>query len=481
LTTATDVQKVADLIKKNNIQIVDLKFTDLPGLWQHFSIPPKDMVDFDDLPGSIWVDGIGFDGSSIRGFQQIQESDMILIPDPATARIDPACSVPTVSILCDIVDPVTRDPYSRDPRGIAKKAEAYLKSTGLADTSYWGPELEFFVFDDIRYDQNEHEGYYHIDSVEGQWNTGSNTQPNLGYKPRYKEGYFPVPPHDTLQDIRSEMVIEMEKVGIPVEVHHHEVATAGQNEIDMRFTSLTQMADNVLWYKYIVKNVARKHGKVATFMPKPLFMDNGSGMHTHQSLWKNGKPLFFDQKGYALTSEMCRWYAGGLLRHAPALMAFCAPTTNSYKRLVPGYEAPVNLVFSARNRSAAARIPMYTSNPKAKRIEFRPPDPTANPYLAFSAMLMAGLDGVQKKMDPGAPLEKNTYELSPREERRLKTVPGSLEESLRALEADNEFLRRGNVFTDDVIETWLSYKRENEIDPVRLRPHPWEFHLYFDA
>jgi len=481
LTTATDVQKVADLIKKNNIQIVDLKFTDLPGLWQHFSIPPKDMVDFDDLPGSIWVDGIGFDGSSIRGFQEIQESDMILIPDPATARVDPACSVPTLSVLCDIVDPVTRDPYSRDPRGVAKKAEAYLKSTGLADTSYWGPELEFFVFDDIRYDQNEHEGYYHIDSIEGQWNTGTNTQPNLGYKPRYKEGYFPVPPHDTLQDIRSEMVLEMEKVGITIEVHHHEVATAGQNEIDMRYAPLTQMADNVLWYKYIVKNVARKHGKVATFMPKPLFMDNGSGMHTHQSLWKNGKPLFFDQKGYALTSEMCRWYAGGLLRHAPALMAFCAPTTNSYKRLVPGYEAPVNLVFSARNRSAAARIPMYTNNPKAKRIEFRPPDPTANPYLAFSAMLLAGLDGVQKKMDPGAPLEKNTYELSPREERRLKTVPGSLDESLRALEADNEFLRRGNVFTDDVIETWLSYKRENEIDPVRLRPHPWEFHLYFDA
>jgi glutamine synthetase len=305
--------------------------------------------------------------------------------------------------------------------------------------------------------------------------------PNLGYKPRYKEGYFPVPPHDTLQDIRSEMVIEMEKVGITVEVHHHEVATAGQNEIDMRYDTLLQMADNVLWYKYIVKNVARKHGKVATFMPKPLFMDNGSGMHTHQSLWKANKPLFFDQKGYALTSEMCRWYAGGLLRHAPALMAFCAPTTNSYKRLVPGYEAPVNLVFSARNRSAAARIPMYTNNPKAKRIEFRPPDPTANPYLAFSAMLMAGLDGIQKKMDPGAPLEKNTYELSEREQRRLKTVPGSLEESLRALEADNEFLRRGGVFTDDVIETWLSYKRENEIDPVRLRPHPWEFHLYFDA
>src|SRR3989475_837138 len=476
-----DAKKVGDLIKQNNIDIVDLKFTDLPGLWQHFSIPPKDMIEYGDYAASIWVDGIGFDGSSIRGFQEIQESDMILIPDPDSARVDPACSVPTLSLLCDIRDPVTRDPYTRDPRGIAKKAEAYLKSTGLADTSYWGPELEFFVFDDIRYDQNEHEGYYHIDSIEGQWNTGSNTQPNLGYKPRYKEGYFPVPPHDTLQDIRSEMVIEMEKVGIPVEVHHHEVATAGQNEIDMRFTSLTQMADNVLWYKYIVKNVARKHGKVATFMPKPLFMDNGSGMHTHQSLWKNGKPLFFDQKGYALTSEMCRWYIGGLLRHAPALMAFCAPTTNSYKRLVPGYEAPVNLVFSARNRSAAARIPMYTENPKAKRIEVRPPDPTCNPYLAFSARLMAGLDGVQTKMDPGAPLEKNTYELSPREERRLKTVPGSLDESLRALEADNEFLRRGNVFTDDVIETWLSYKRENEIDPVRLRPHPWEFHLYFDA
>ena len=481
MTTATDVQKVADLFKKNDIQIVDLKFTDLPGLWQHFSIPPKDLLDFDDLQGSIWVDGIGFDGSSIRDFQQIQESDMILIPDPASARVDPACSVPTASILCDIFDPVTRQPYSRDPRGVAKKAEAYLKSTSIADTSYWGPELEFFVFDDIRYDQNEHEGYYHIDSVEGQWNTGSNTGPNLGYKPRYKEGYFPVPPHDTLQDIRSEMVLEMEKVGITVEVHHHEVATAGQNEIDMRFAPLVQMADNVLWYKYIVKNVARKHGKVATFMPKPLFMDNGSGMHTHQSLWKAGKPLFFDAKGYALTSEICRWYAGGLLRHAPALMAFCAPTTNSYKRLVPGYEAPVNLVFSARNRSAAARIPMYTSNPKAKRIEFRPPDPTANPYLAFPAMLMAGLDGIQKKMDPGAPLEKNTYELSPREERRLKTVPGSLDESLRALEADNEFLRRGGVFTDDVIQTWLDYKRENEIDPVRLRPHPWEFHLYFDA
>ncbi len=481
MVTAADAQKVADLIKKNDIQIVDLKFTDLPGQWQHFSIPPREIIDFADLPNSIWVDGIGFDGSSIRGFQEIQESDMILIPDPSTARIDPACSIPTLSILCDIKDPVSKQAYTRDPRGVARKAEDYLTSTKLADLSYWGPELEFFIFDDVRYDQNEHEGYYHVDSVEGQWNTGRDEGPNLGYKPRYKEGYFPTPPHDTLQDIRSEMVLEMEKVGITVEVHHHEVATGGQNEIDMRYDTLTQMADNVLWYKYIVKNVAKKHGKVATFMPKPLFMDNGSGMHTHQSLWKGGKPLFFDAKGYALTSEMCRHYAGGLLKHARALMAFCAPTTNSYKRLVPGYEAPVNLVFSARNRSAAARIPMYTENPKAKRIEFRPPDPTANPYLAFAAMLMAGLDGVQNKIDPGAPLEKNTYELSPREQRRLKTVPGSLEESLAALEADNAFLRKGNVFTDDVIQTWLDYKREAEVDPVRLRPHPWEFHLYFDA
>jgi glutamine synthetase len=481
LTTAADAQKVADLIKKNKIEIVDLKFTDLPGLWQHFSIPPKEILDFADLPSSIWVDGIGFDGSSIRGFQQIEESDMIMIPDPASAIVDPACSVPTLSILCEIQDPVTHEPYSRDPRYIARKAEAYLKSTGLADTSYWGPELEFFVFDDVRYDQNEHSGYYFVDSVEGQWNTGREENPNLGYKPRYKEGYFPVPPHDTLQDIRSEMVLEMEKAGITIEVHHHEVATAGQNEIDMRFDTLVKMADNVLTYKYIVKNVAKRHNKVATFMPKPLFDDNGSGMHTHQSLWKGGKPLFYDAKGYALTSEMCRWYIGGLLKHARALMAFCAPTTNSYKRLVPGFEAPVNLVFSARNRSAAARIPMYTAKPSAKRIEFRPPDPTANPYLAFSAMLMAGLDGVQNKIDPGQPLEKNTYELSAREQARLKTVPGSLEDSLRALEQDHAFLLKGGVFTQDVIDTWLSYKRENEIDPVRLRPHPWEFHLYFDA
>ena len=479
--TEQAAKKVSDMIKENNLQIVDLKFNDLPGLWQHFSIPPRELTELDDIQTSIWVDGIGFDGSSIRGFQKIQESDMILIPDPASARIDPACAVPTLSLICDIEDPLTKQPYTRDPRYVAKKAEEYLKSSGVADTSYWGPELEFFIFDDIRFDQTENSGYYYVDSIEGEWNTGREENPNLGYKPRFKEGYFPVPPHDSLQDIRSEMILTMAGVGITVEVHHHEVATAGQCEIDMKFDTLVQMADNVLWYKYIVKNVAKKHNKVATFMPKPLFGDNGSGMHTHQSLWKGGKPLFFDEKGYALTSQLCRWYIGGLLAHGRSLMAFCAPTTNSYKRLVPGYEAPVNLVYSARNRSAAARIPVYTAQPKAKRIEFRPPDPSCNPYLAFSAMLMAGLDGIEKQMDPGDPLDKNTYELSPEEAARLKTVPGSLEEALKALEEDHDFLLKGGVFTEDVIDVWLEYKREAEIDPVRLRPHPWEFHLYFDV
>jgi glutamine synthetase len=469
------------MISDNKIEIIDLKFNDLPGLWQHFSIPPRELTELEDIQTSIWVDGIGFDGSSIRGFQMIQESDMILIPDPTTARIDPACAVPTLSIICDIKDPLTKEPYTRDPRFVARKAEEYLKGTGIADTVNIGPELEFFVLDDIRFDQTENSGYYYVDSIEGEWNTGREENPNLGYKPRFKEGYFPVPPHDSLQDIRSEMILTMESVGITIEVHHHEVATAGQCEIDMKFNSLLQMADNVLWYKYIVKNVARKHGKVATFMPKPLFGDNGSGMHTHQSLWKDGKPLFYDKDGYAGTSQLCRWYIGGLLKHGRALMAFCAPTTNSYKRLVPGYEAPVNLVFSARNRSAAARIPMYTEQPKAKRIEFRPPDPSANPYLAFSAMLMAGLDGIENKIDPGDPLDRNTYELSPEEAANIPTVPGSLDEALKALEADHEFLLKGGVFTKDVIDVWLDYKREAEIDPVRLRPHPWEFHLYFDV
>jgi len=473
-------QEVAKFITDKNIQIVDLKFNDLPGLWQHFSIPPRELTELDDIQTSIWEDGIGFDGSSIRGFQKIQESDMILIPDPASARLDPVCKVPTLSVICDIKDPLTHEPYTRDPRYIAKKAADYLRTTGVADTSYWGPELEFFIFDDIRFDQTENSGYYFVDSVEGEWNSGRDEKPNLGYKPRFKEGYFPVPPHDSLQDIRSEMILTMEELGITIEVHHHEVATAGQCEIDMKFNTLVTMADSVLWYKYIVKNVARKYGKVATFMPKPLFGDNGSGMHTHQSLWRDGKPLFFDPKGYALTSDLCRWYIGGLLAHGRSLMAFCAPTTNSYKRLVPGYEAPVNLVYSARNRSAAARIPVYTAQPKAKRIEFRPPDPSCNPYLAFSAMLMAGLDGIEKQIDPGQPLDKNTYELSPDEAAKLKTVPGSLEDSLQALEEDHDYLLKGGVFTQDVIDVWLEYKR-TEIDAMRLRPHPWEFYLYFDV
>ncbi len=479
-TRPTTPEEIKRFIQKNKIQIVDFKFNDLPGMWQHFSIPATELVDYDKLENSIWVEGIGFDGSSIRGFQKIQESDMILMPDPTTAAVDPVCQIPTLSIICDVYDPITREPYSRDPRYIARKAEEYLKKTGLGDVSYWGPELEFFIFDDIRFDQGENFGFYYLDYVEGDWNTGKEEKPNLGYKPRYKEGYFPVPPHDTLQDVRSEIILTLRRVGVPVEVHHHEVATAGQCEIDMRYASLTKMADNVMWYKYVVKNTARKYNKVATFMPKPIFKDNGSGMHVHQSIWKTGKNLFYDGKGYALTSEMCRWYIGGLLKHAHALMAFCAPTTNSYKRLVPGYEAPVNLVYSQRNRSAACRIPMYTSNPNAKRIEFRCPDPSANTYLAFPALLMAGLDGIQNRIDPGQPVDKNIYELDPAEKAKVRTVPGSLEESLNALEKDHEFLLKGDVFTEDVLETWLAYKREVEIDPVRLRPHPHEFYLYFD-
>ena len=481
--TEQDAQRVSKMIKDNNIQIIDLKFNDLLGLWQHFSILPRQLTDYSDLETSIWVDGIGFDGSSIRGFQMIQESDMILIPDPSTARIDPAMEAPTLSLICDIKDPLSKEPYTRDPRFVARKAEEYVKSSSItdADTIFIGPELEFFIFDDIRFGQNEHSGFYYVDSVEGEWNTGREENPNLGYKPRFKEGYFPVPPHDSLQDIRTEMILEMEKVGITIEVHHHEVATAGQCEIDMRFDTLLTMADQVLWYKYIVKNVARRHNKVATFMPKPLFDDNGSGMHTHQSLWKDGKPLFYDKDGYAGTSQLCRWYIGGLLKHGRSLMAFCAPTTNSYKRLVPGYEAPVNLVYSARNRSAAARIPMYTEQPHAKRIEFRPPDTAANPYLAFSAMLMAGLDGIKNKIDPGDPVDRNTYELSAEEAANIPTVPSSLGEALEALEQDHQYLLEGDVFTQDVIDVWIDYKRTAEIDPIRLRPHPWEFHLYFDV
>lgn len=475
-----DIQKVSQLIKENKIEIVDLKFNDLPGLWQHFSIPATELSEIDDPVKSIWVEGIGFDGSSIRGFQKIQESDMILQLDPSTAVVDPACEVPTLSILCDIYDPITKKPYSRDPRYIAKKAAEYLRNTGIADKSYWGPEMEFFIFNGIRFDQTENAGYYFIDSIEGEWNSGRDEKPNLGYKPRYKEGYFPVPPHDSQQDLRSKIILAMIKANIAIEVHHHEVATAGQAEIDMKFDTLVKMADNCLMYKYIVKNICKKNNMVATFMPKPLFGDNGSGMHTHQSLWKGGKNIFFDPKGYALISQTAKYYIGGLLKHAPSLMAFCAPTTNSYKRLVPGYEAPVNLAYSQRNRSAAVRIPVYTENPKTKRIEFRPPDNSCNPYLAFAAMLMAGIDGIQNKIDPGEPLDKNTYELSEEEAMAVPTVPGSLEESIAALEKDYKFLLKGDVFTTDVIDVWIEYKREKEIDSVRLRPHPYEFYLYFD-
>lgn len=473
-------EEVMEFIKKNKIEIIDLKFNDLPGLWQHFSIPASEMTELDDLTNSIWTEGIGFDGSSIRGFQKIQESDMILIPDPKTALLDPICQVPTLSIICDIYDPLSKQPYTRDPRYVAKKAEAYLQSTGVADVSYWGPEAEFFIFDDIRFDQTENAGYYFIDSIEGDWNTGRDERPNLGYKPRYKEGYFPVPPHDSYQDMRSEMMLTCIKAGIPIEVHHHEVATAGQAEIDMKFDELVIVADRLLLYKYIIKNIARKHGKTVTFMPKPIFMDNGSGMHTHQSLWKDGKNIFYDKEGYGLLSDTARYYIGGLLKHAKALMAFCAPTTNSYKRLVPGYEAPVNLVYSLRNRSAAIRIPVYTDNPKSRRVEFRPPDASANGYLAFSAMLMAGLDGIQNKIDPGKPTDVDLFELSAEELLGIGTVPSSLDEAINALEADHDFLLKGDVFTKDVIEVWIDYKRENEIDALRLRPHPYEFYLYYD-
>jgi glutamine synthetase len=405
---------------------------------------------------------------------------MLVIPDPNTANMDPFTAVPTLTMICDVLDPITRERYSRDPRYIAQKAEAFLIQTGLADTSYFGPELEFFVFDDIRYDFHENCGYYFIDSVEGRWNSGREEKPNLGYKPRYKEGYFPVSPTDTLQDLRTEMVLALEKVGIVVEAQHHEVATAGQCEIDMRFSPLTQMADKVMWYKYIIKNVARQHNKTATFMPKPIFGDNGTGMHVHQSLWKNGQPLF-PGNDYAGLSKTALYYIGGILHHAAALCALVAPTTNSYKRLVPGFEAPVNLAYSSRNRSASVRIPMYFTNPKAKRIEVRFPDPSSNPYLAFAAMLMAGLDGIENKIDPGDPLDKDIYELGPEELKDVPSVPGSLEDALLALERDHDFLMKGDVFTKDTLDTWLYFKRHREIDEVRLRPHPYEFALYFDV
>ncbi len=467
-------REVIEFAKKNKVAIVDLKFIDLPGLWQHVSMSASELSE------DLFENGHGFDGSSIRGFQAINESDMLLIPDPTTAMLDPFTSMPTLSLVCNVQDPLTRAPYSRDPRYIAQKAEKFLKSTGLADISYWGPECEFYVLDDIRFDQGHNFGYYHIDSKEGFWNSGKDEKPNLGYKPRYKEGYFPVAPTDSLQDIRSEMLTTMESIGIRMEVHHHEVGTAGQCEIDMRYSTLTKMADNVLAYKYIVKNVAKKHGKTATFMPKPLFMDNGSGMHVHQSLWKGEKNIFYQTGNYADISKTAVHYIGGLLKHARALCALIAPTTNSYRRLVPGYEAPINLVYSQRNRSACVRIPMYSKSEKAKRIEFRTPDPSCNPYLAFSAMLLAGLDGIKHKIEPPQPIDKDLYELEPEEASHVKSVPGSLDEVLSALEEDHDFLLQGDVFTRDLIETWVAYKRKKEVDAIRLRPHPYEFALYFD-
>ncbi|HEX9924639.1 MAG TPA: type I glutamate--ammonia ligase, partial [Anaerolineae bacterium] len=401
-TTPAEVIKLAS---DKDIKIVDFRFTDLPGTWQHFSMPIRELTE------ELFEDGLGFDGSSIRGFQEIQESDMILIPDASTAFLDPIFEVPTIVIMCDVFDPVTLEAYTRDPRYVAKKAEAYLNQTGIADTAYFGPEAEFFLFNDVRYGDGTNSSFYQVDSVEGWWNSPAELGPNLGAQIPPKRGYFPVPPADTLQDVRSEIVLALEEVGVPVEVHHHEVGTAGQGEIDVRFTTLTRMADSMMIYKYIVKNVARLNGLTATFMPKPLFGDNGSGMHTHQSIWKGGTNVFFDEAGYAQLSDAAKYYIGGLLKHAPALLALAAPTTNSYRRLVPGYEAPINLVYSQRNRSAICRIPLYSKSPKAKRVEFRAPDPSCNPYLCFAGLLMAGLDGIQNQIDPGTPIDKDLYDL----------------------------------------------------------------------
>ncbi|MBN1787612.1 MAG: type I glutamate--ammonia ligase [Sedimentisphaerales bacterium] len=463
-----------EFCKKNNAKMVDLKFVDLLGTWQHCSYP------VDILDEGTFKEGLGFDGSSIRGWQGIHMSDMLAIPDPNTAVLDPFFKEPTVSVLANIVDPITREEYSRDPRHVARKGAKYLKETGIADTCYIGPEPEFFIFDEVRYEQNQHTGMYKIDSVEGSWNTARFEEPNLGYKPSYKGGYFPVSPTDTYHDLRGEMVAEMQKVGIVVEAHHHEVATAGQAEIDMKFEELVKMADQFMWFKYIIKNVAKRHGKTVTFMPKPVFEDNGSGMHSHFSLWKGGEPLF-GGSGYAGLSDIGLYSVGGILKHAPAILAFAAPTTNSYRRLVPGFEAPVNLVMSARNRSAGIRIPMYSDSPKAKRLEFRCPDPTANGYLTWTAMLMAALDGIQNKISPGEPLDRDIYEMAPEELAKYNKTPGELAEAINALEKDHKFLTAGGVFTDDLIETWISWKRDNELSPLALRPHPYEFHLYYDS
>ncbi len=464
--------QVIDFAKTQNARQVDLRFTDLPGLSQHISYP------IGQLTLDSFEEGFGIDGSSIRGWAAINESDMLLIPDPTTAYMDPFFEVPTLCMVGDIIDPITRQRYDRDPRWIAKKAEMFLQNSGLADTAYFGAEAEFFIFDNIRFDQNQHSGFYFIDAEEGRWNSGR-AEDNLGYRPRYKEGYFPLPPTDHYQDLRAEMVEVMLSVGLEIECHHHEVATGGQCEIDQRFNTLVKSADNMMLFKYCVRNVANQYSKTVTFMPKPLFGDNGSGMHVHQSLWKTNTPLFAGE-GYAGLSQMALWYIGGLLKHSRALSAIIAPTTNSYKRLVPGYEAPVNLAYSRRNRSAAVRIPMYSASPKAKRVEYRPPDPSANPYLAFSALLMAGIDGILNKIDPGESLDKDIYDLSPEELKKVPSMPASLDDALDCLDADHDFLLKGDVFTEELLEAFIGYKRKHEAEAVRLRPHPYEFALYYD-
>ncbi|HLO85075.1 MAG TPA: type I glutamate--ammonia ligase [Nostocaceae cyanobacterium] len=470
----TTPQEVLKLIRDNNIQMIDLKFIDTPGTWQHLT------VYYNQIDESSFSDGVPFDGSSIRGWKGIEESDMTMVLDPNTAWIDPFMQEPTLSIICSIKEPRTGEWYNRCPRVIAQKAVDYLVSTGLGDTAFFGPEAEFFIFDDVRFDQTANTGYYYVDSVEGRWNSGRDEKPNLGYKPRFKEGYFPVAPTDTFQDIRTEMLLTMAKCGVPIEKQHHEVATGGQCELGFRFGKLIEAADWLMTYKYVIKNVAKKYGKTVTFMPKPLFGDNGSGMHTHQSIWKDGKPLFAGDK-YAGLSEMALYYIGGILKHAPALLAITNPTTNSYKRLVPGYEAPVNLAYSQGNRSASVRIPLTGTNPKAKRLEFRCPDATSNPYLAFAAMLCAGIDGIKNKIHPGEPLDRNIYELSPEELAKVPSTPGSLELALEALENDHAFLTETGVFTEDFIQNWIDYKLANEVKPMQLRPHPYEFYLYYDC
>jgi len=466
---------VAEVLKMGkDVKMVDVRFIDMPGTWQHFTIPVHRLSE------DLFTDGLPFDGSSIRGFQEIHESDMLLIPDPDTAFIDPVANIPTLVLICDVHDPITLESYERDPRYVAHKAEAYLKSTGIADTVFLGPEAEFFIFDNVRYSSGTNESYYHIDSEEGWWNSGRSDRQNFGGQISAKRGYFPVPPTDTLQDVRSEIVMALEEAGVPMEVHHHEVATAGQSELGIRFNTLTRMADQLLMYKYIAKNVARRNGKTVTFMPKPMFGDNGSGMHVSTSLWKGDTNVFYDAAGYAGLSQTAKYYIGGILKHAPALLALTSPTTNSFRRLVPGYEAPVNLAYSQRNRSAICRIPV-TKSTKSKRVEFRAPDASSNPYLCFSAILMAGLDGILNRIDPGDPADKDLYELPAEEAKLIKQVPSSLGAVLEALEADHDFLLKGDVFTTDFLESYISYKRQVELDPMRLRPTPYEFTLYFDC